>query len=277
MEIPCDDPNMANVEISRLRAEAAEIRRRYDNVVEAEMKVRARKRRVEYFEGASHRELTGQVSLSGHGLATPLANSVQSGTSGLKKAKGKENRPTAAVANPVDTLARVFFDSTPDSGRHVHTLLAIDALLDLPPNQLHRCYPGESPTKDNTCPVCDAPLAGLNTKAAGHIHKCILGRTQSQALKRAYDDYVPRTCSWNKCKKKNEIWDTRPLFLKHLSQHRKSASQTSLVLCKWECGSDLDQCGEVSGGDWLLHFSQEHGINIGDMIDVQYCRLCARW
>jgi hypothetical protein len=43
---------------------------------------------------------------------------------------------------------------------HVQFVTAINTLLGLPERPFAPCYPGESPTLDNKCPVCDVVVSG---------------------------------------------------------------------------------------------------------------------
>lgn len=97
-----------------------------------------------------------------------MPNSLRVATS---SASQKENVPLTSSAplpiappidsnlpssDPVSELMTVLYEFSSEE-RHLQLAAAVNAFLGLPECPYAFCYPGESPTHDNTCPVCRQP------------------------------------------------------------------------------------------------------------------------
>ncbi|KAJ7772747.1 hypothetical protein DFH07DRAFT_768033 [Mycena maculata] len=65
---------------------------------------------------------------------------------------GRVSRP--AISDPMDNTLQIIYNFTLEDAGTVHFAKSVNALLGLPTRPFKLCYPGESPTHDDKCPVC---------------------------------------------------------------------------------------------------------------------------
>lgn len=186
-----DEVPPLTTEIEELSEKAKKTYLKYTNIVNRETALRVKASRADFFESASTRQLRGEVyaisSLSLHICANsfhlqssntliPMAatsvsrlarisNHPESSLTGTASSSSigpnKENHasPTfvpndTTTHDPYDDLLALFHNLTSESCS-THLGKCVDMLLSLPSMTLAECYPGQFPTAENKCPVCD--------------------------------------------------------------------------------------------------------------------------
>ncbi|KAJ7441082.1 hypothetical protein FB451DRAFT_1377387 [Mycena latifolia] len=186
-----------------------------------------------------------------------------------------------AVSDPMDDAHAIIKNFTLENAGDAHFVASVNALLGLPDRPFKLCYPGESPTHDGRCPVCDKETTAANMNKGGgnvatHIHACIMKQLRENVQKDAEANYTAQACGWTTCGDKT-VWATRAKFCQHLTRHienlRFAMAQRGVASCMWEVGGK--PCGEMGCEDLETHFAQVHGVNPSEKIDVKYCAICA--
>ncbi|KAF7348622.1 hypothetical protein MVEN_01380200 [Mycena venus] len=277
-----------------------EFRAKYEYCFFREYKARLKLSRKAFFEDGSRRQLAGEAPPAEtplQGARAPLADKTRQQSVPVKPrvvVGGKENTAIVskflADADAVDPQTRLcdvlYFFAVPDIS--AETAAAVNALLGCPPRRFPACYPGESPTEDEKCPVCkrDCRAAAFrgSTTPGSHIHACLLDAQQKRAQKHLEDEFQPQQCTWKTCKarKNGVIFKKREDFVAHVANHGASLHKGPSAnypdgrrTCEFLIGEDI--CDEDDLEDFNKHCGQCHGINVHEHVKVTYCVLCTMW
>ncbi|KAJ6492839.1 hypothetical protein C8R47DRAFT_423481 [Mycena vitilis] len=303
-EDPDADEAFASLQ-GRLRSRRVEhdvFRAKYDSIVNREAKHRLKIAREEFFDGVAGRQLRGEAGPSAPSMAlarSPLKDKTRQAVEPVahrviaSSSSGKENPaavPTSLLATieAIDPAARLCDILYRFEGLSLvdETEAAVRAYLGAPERTFAACYPGESPTDDEKCPVCStdcSPRAFVKSGSqtvGSHIHACLHRAQQKSVQKQVEDAYKPRRCDWKKCKDKSRF-ETRPDFVAHIQKHLLTLKlpPTSVVTtrqCLWPLvGGTI--CKAEGVDDWERHFGEVHGINVQESIEVEYCAICPEW
>ncbi|KAJ7321977.1 hypothetical protein DFH08DRAFT_1030706 [Mycena albidolilacea] len=163
--------------------------------------------------------------------------------------RARVSRPTAP--DPLAEALEILYNFTPDDVGSAHFVASVNALLGLPERPFKHCYPGESPTHDDKCPVCGIDCTPRETNKGGgtvatHIHKCIMRQLQATVQQQVEAQYEPTTCLWTTCRDET-VFATRTEFCAHIIRHMENlrfASARGLpgAQCMWK--TDDEPCGE---------------------------------
>ncbi|KAJ7760035.1 hypothetical protein B0H16DRAFT_1720260 [Mycena metata] len=293
-----DDEILAQKEvIDDMRNEIRTIDRKHCAIVSRETHAMIQASRKTYFEEASMRVLQGIEPIKRIPLAAtrnvpkpaPAAAGSRTGQENLDPSAPTPARPTrvprpASQLNAMQEALQVLAHFTPTDTITEHFIVSVNALLGLPDRPSKHCYPGENPTHDNKCPVCNVELipakinkGGHNT--ATHVHTCLMKQFRKEVQTEAESDYEPVACNWEGCKKKG-LWPTRAEFCRHVAIHlgnlQRSIWSRGTGVCRWRGEGDAAECGVYNEPNTLeLHFAQMHELNVNETIDVEYCVICA--
>nr|GAT56427.1 predicted protein [Mycena chlorophos] len=257
--------------VNNLRGDAKALERRHLALFTAEHRIRLIEKRDAYFAGASRRQLTGEEPPTRAPLAV-ISTNVSRPSSSTAIAAGKENghvRRLPRLVSPIQEARTIIVNFTVDAPRYEHLLDSGNALLSIPSHPSPLCYPGEGPTKKNTCGVCNSDLSGkehvfANSNTATHIHQCLLDDAQAKATAELDKAYAPQRCLWLKCKAKT-AFATRDDFVQHVRAHIKSA-RNNRGPCLWVEEGQACRDSECSEE----HFGRIHDINTWPMVRVEY-------
>ncbi|KAJ7769407.1 hypothetical protein B0H16DRAFT_255257 [Mycena metata] len=282
-----------------------EAQSKYDATENNERTIRLKAAREDFWAGHSRRQLSGESSAPKPSMAVarpPLADKTRASAAPyvhrMVTSAGKanaEDEPTTYFLNiaqidPEQLLCDVLYRFS-DRNSPRECIAAVNAYLGLPERRFAPCYPGESPTIDETCPACKrdcraAAFVGKGNETVGsHIHNCLAKAQQQRVQAYVEEEYEPQGCEWIGCiqRQLGTIYPTRPEFLDHLDKHIHSLglppnAKNPERPCKWSIGHD-EPCGEtdVEFDDWLKHFGQVHAINARSDVEVNYCVLCPEW
>ncbi|KAJ7603192.1 hypothetical protein DFH06DRAFT_1350407 [Mycena polygramma] len=301
-EDPDVDEAFASLQ-GRLRSRRVEhdvFRAKYDSIVNRESKHRLKIAREEFFDGVAGRQLRGEAGPSAPSMAlarSPLKDKTRQAVEPVAHrviaSSGKENPaavPTSFLATieAIDPAARMCDILYRFEGLSLvdETEAAVRAYLGAPERTFAACYPGESPTEDEKCPVCSTDCSSRAFVKSGsqtvgsHIHACLHRAQQKSVQKQVEDAYEPRRCLWKKCKNKSRF-ETRPDFVTHIQKHLLTLKlpPTSVVTsrqCLWPLvGGTI--CKAEGVDDWERHFGEVHAINVQELIEVVYCAICPEW
>ncbi|KAJ7229884.1 hypothetical protein GGX14DRAFT_344441, partial [Mycena pura] len=248
----------------------------YNAVFQRESRVRIKLARDKHMAGNSRRQL---------GLAGPP-------TTRIVTSAGKENaQPPSQLAlrlqahldvlEPEAELCDMLYHSSYDNVTE-EALAVLNGYLGLPERPFALCYPGESPTKDEQCPVCNKPCRRGDKYVGEHIHSCLLAAQENTAQKYLEENFTPLLCQWTLCKSKDKLFSTRQAFVKHAEAHKVWMTGYSDRhpdrRCQWPL-DDGELCLEDGQGmdSWERHFAQVHGINLHERVEGNYCIICAEW
>ncbi|KAJ7041848.1 hypothetical protein C8F04DRAFT_1176933 [Mycena alexandri] len=249
--------------LSKARRERFQLQSSYDVIVNRETTARVKVERNAWFKDASLRELTGQSAAARPALADKTARNA---ATPLFVTSAGSSTTTTFLAdvqhlNPIARLADIIYAFAGDDLAS-ETAAAVNAYLAQPERPFPPCYPGESPTVDEKCPVCGrdcrvAQLRGSNATVGTHIHDCHAEALQTNAQQQIDDEYTPRKCEWEGCRKRKVDFQTRE---------------------EWIIDADDDEmCEYQDEDDWYKHFGQCHEFNLHDRVDVNYCVSCRQW
>ncbi|KAJ6494604.1 hypothetical protein DFH09DRAFT_353266 [Mycena vulgaris] len=281
------------------RKKLEEVRAEHDSTVNRERIFRLGQARKVFFAGASTRQLTGEAppSAAPRVLARPpLADKTKTATvpqpPRVITSAGKENviisSPVLRDIKTVDPTTRLcdivyrFAGSDPAD----EAAACVSVYLGLPERRLAACYPGESPTDDEKCPVCKCDCRARAFDKSGsvtvgsHIHACLLAAQQKKVQSHVEEEYQARRCDWDGCKTPRKIYATRVKFVEHVQKHLATLSLPKTMFfdtrpCEWL--DDGEICGEEDEADWDKHFGQVHLINVKPKVGVHYCAICPEW
>ncbi|KAK0453740.1 hypothetical protein EV421DRAFT_707129 [Armillaria borealis] len=273
-ENSCQERIALQAQADILSARLSEFDRIYKNIVRRNAYHRLPQSRKEYFAGHSEPQLTGQ--------AAPQKTKMHT--------QGQENTdrislsiPGILATDPLDQIMSLYINGTQEFSSITDSVLSfVNAVIGLPARPFATCYPGEFPTEDNTCPVCDEVCSKINMRKGigSHIHSCITKQMCADAQKKAEGAFTPTPCSWHGCIGKRNIYNTRKDFITHVAGHcsrlvKPSTTVGELRCCMWK--DTVGFCGVEEHEDWLVHFATEHGINLQSTIAVDYCTLCSQF
>ncbi|KAF8210993.1 hypothetical protein K438DRAFT_2011414 [Mycena galopus ATCC 62051] len=273
--------------IVQLVGQIRDLDRRHQGIVSRETRALILLKRKKYFADASLRQLTGKMPAQRVPLMSTTNVLHDISPVSTTAAPGKENRSQRAPAPPPRPLSDPMTDALDiiynftvtadddggDSSDAVpigtaHFLASVNALLGLPERAPKMCYPGQSPTLENKCPMCDVEMILDNVNSGGgnvatHLHACYTRELRNMAQKDLDDAYEPTTCSWSKCKVGKTVWATRADYCEHLDVHLRKLRyplQGTVPSCKWETSGVA--CGETDYEDVEAHFAQAHLLNV---------------
>ncbi|KAJ7629713.1 hypothetical protein DFH06DRAFT_708967 [Mycena polygramma] len=272
------------------RKQCLQFRAKYDAIINRETHARLKIERDAFFKNGSLRQLSGETTGSRSNPRPPLAE-VQAAKFRTSRASGGANQKflvTIEAIDPITRLTDILYNFAHDGNVTAETEAAVNAYLGLPERPFPPCYPGESPTEDNKCPVCMrkcAPSLFLSNETVGsHIHTCHKTAMQEHAQEEIEDEYEPRTCEWDGCKKNENgvVFRTRADFVEHVQTHFPSFSLPPSHnyperYCRWSL-DDGEMCLDTDeDGDLFKHFGQVHNVNLRDKVAVRYCVPCVEW
>ncbi|KDQ50584.1 hypothetical protein JAAARDRAFT_580269 [Jaapia argillacea MUCL 33604] len=289
--------------IAQLKKEAAQVSYRRQVILAREMVARLGAARAAYFKGVSGRELRGELPV----VRAPMAASSVNVRAKLPpphvattSCGGKENHnlstiplvcpteqpipkaPLFVTHDPIAELVDALYNYVCED-TYEHLTMAVTTLLGLPEHRTNTCYNGESPTLENTCPVCGVLCTSPNCPKGVpfHIHHCIqlLHKEYAQDVVDAL--YQPSKCLWDGCMH-DKVWTIRTEFADHVSKihvlslHDSVARQKSArPMCQWTLAGSI--CGVEDHEDWDAHFALDHGINVRHRVRVNHCVICGLW
>ncbi|KAJ7430543.1 hypothetical protein B0H11DRAFT_2135202 [Mycena galericulata] len=302
LDLDSEDPDMLE-ERASLVGETWEKRRarwrlqaKYHAIVAREENIRFKIERRDFYKTVSRQQLEGKPAPSAPAMVharVPLADKTLTPhvpfehrfvTSTGKSTPGATNfLKQIEQVDPIAQLCDVLYHSAePDIG--LETVAAVTAYLGLPERPFAPCYPGESPTAKNKCPVCGHdcdPKSFSGTVTVGsHIHTCLVQAQQESAQAYVEASFKPQHCQWEGCKHKDKMFETRTDFVKHFRTHIVSFSRPPTAkyperVCRYLLDNG-EMCGDVEA-DHYQHFGQVHGINIREKVEVHYCVTCPEW
>ncbi|KAG9310562.1 hypothetical protein JVU11DRAFT_9114 [Chiua virens] len=250
-----------------------EVRKELSAAIAREQRHLSEEERRSYFATSSTRQLEG--------VAPPLTHRVASLSEAGSALLARHKRPDVAAillekacgsfTDCVDALVRHLYGEVVETDRHDALLDACRLLLAMPIACHPLCYPGESPTPENRCPVCDCVcrFEDMDRGAGYHIHHCLAKAKQSEADEELDASYVPAQCRWEGCRLSGKTWPSRREFVAHVRTHTRTARA-----CGW-VDFDGAPCGQGEVGDWLTHFARCHGVNARDRATLNYCYVCS--
>ncbi|KAF7291158.1 hypothetical protein MIND_01259000 [Mycena indigotica] len=266
-EIPEDDDETHQAQcdvIETLEEEELSYFQSHKAKISTEERFRFEEKRKKYFDEASMRQLTGQ---QGGPKRTPMANiSVNSPRRVAPQQSTSAQKENAPRAHPAVTI----------DNRSIHFVSCAKALIGLPARPSALCYPGEGPTQEGKCPVCDVELSPQThtfsaNNMATHIHKCVLDDARIKATAELEKEYSPQLCWWKTCKVKG-VFETRASFAAHIRHHTETAKNAgwsgSKAVCRWVDEEQQEVCGDIECDE--EHMGRAHQINVWPQVRVEY-------
>ncbi|EIM80084.1 uncharacterized protein STEHIDRAFT_135406 [Stereum hirsutum FP-91666 SS1] len=292
------DRKASEKEKEALTAQAHTCRRNHLRIFLRESRVRLLKTRKQYFIDNSHRQLTGKAAPR----PTPmLIDSIRGQRASTSTTEAMPMGFPDDVSIPVSTaptFESTVFDplanflqaiSSSETTGNDHLLACVNAALALPERISEETLPGESPTAENKCPICDLSCTSANMiHGVGlHIHRCIEKRFRAQVQTFVEDTFTPVGCQWHGCPCQGEVWKDRPSFIVHLHDiidHGRPIKRSLHSIdipsaCQWVseqgyiCGRSMDE----DGLDWNTHFAVFHGLNTHAKVRLDYCSIRNIW
>ncbi|KAJ7471050.1 hypothetical protein FB451DRAFT_1252878 [Mycena latifolia] len=283
------------------RKQREELQARYHAILNRERTFLLKETREKFHAGASRRQLTGEAPPSAPGrilARPPLADKTRTASVPTQlrviTSEGKENAKIASsvlldvdTLDPTAQLCDIIYRFADAENLTAEVTACVNAFLGLPERPFAACYPGEAPTADEKCPVCKrdcSPRAfdGSGSATVGsHIHACLLRAQQERVQAYVEANYPPQLCEWDKCKKADQPFETRPGFTSHVEKHLLTLSLPPTQnfptrMCLWRLpGGEI--CGAVKEENWHKHMAQVHSINAKKEIEVHYCDICPEW
>ncbi|KAF7331308.1 hypothetical protein MKEN_00008000 [Mycena kentingensis (nom. inval.)] len=295
MEIPEDDEAAVDAQAKVVRELGARIKSaklQHKALVSQEIRIRLAEKRKLYFAGASGRELRGEapptrVPMAARNIASTAAPSAATrGKENVPPTSGDQSTSSGQLAgaarlrrlravNPVEHVLTIMNNFALDAPPSSHIVESINALLALPTRPFPLCYPGESPTLEGKCPVCDQDLlsrsdySNSRSNTATHLHACLLAKAKEEAMEQLEDEHdrERHVCTWGGCSAKG-----KPQFKSHgaLAAHIRGHLLGGHP-CRLDAGGA--ECGEVDCDQ--EHIGAAHEINVWIEPRVRYCVLCA--
>ncbi|KAF9074299.1 hypothetical protein BDP27DRAFT_1444170 [Rhodocollybia butyracea] len=262
-----DEPLQSQIEtaIASHRKDSATLAKKHELIYVRESRFRIKEFRQEFFKDADVRELSGQSSVNTPSLLTL-----------------RQKEDPALTAGFMELLQNLSSEIPSDDFS-----VLVNSLLSQPEQVLSlEYYPGERPTDDNNCPVCEKSLAAANLRAGvrpgSHIHKCIGEREAKIASERLAEMFTPRSCAYGGCSHatRQTVFSTRSEYLTHINIHINalqvlSSKPLALAVCRMK--EHRNTCNEEEADDWPTHFAECHAINVLQTVETCYCVMCAIW
>ncbi|KAJ7199694.1 hypothetical protein GGX14DRAFT_572725 [Mycena pura] len=184
------------------------------------------------------------------------------------------------VLNPEADLCDTLYHSSYDNVTE-EALAVLNGYLGLLEHQFTLCYPGESPTKEERCPVCNQDCRRGIKYVGEHIHCCLSEAQENTARDYLEENFTPLLCQWTLCKSKDKLFSSRKAFVKHAETHKNWMTSLSARnpdrRCQWLDGGELYLEDEHGMESWERHFTQVHGTNLHEHVQVNYYTVCGEW
>ncbi|KAJ7474523.1 hypothetical protein B0H11DRAFT_2035750 [Mycena galericulata] len=284
------------------RNERDQLRAKYQAIIVRETYARLKTMQKDHIDEASGWQLQGKAPPGPTPMALarpPLADKTRQAVPMLQHrvvgSDGKENSTAApsvlvsiAGIDPEALLCDVLY-RFPECDLATETIASVTAMLGAPERPFAACYPGESPTVAEKCPVCGtdcspAAFRGSGSQTVGsHIHSCLLKAQQEKTQQYLEAMYKPRGCDWDGCVVPDDhTFATRDEFVSHMQDHVATLSlppsrNHPTRECRMRIGEDLCLEDSDSVDSWEKHYGQVHCINIRSKVQVHYCAICPEW